>query len=179
MFDLRAKMRKRFRFSLRSLMVVVTLLCVWMGYYLDAVRRQRQAVQAIRALNGRITYDYDLLEENGIEELKWKRWMRSKLGAEYVAQVDQVWFTGREIEPIGMGHYAWPKSEICDDDLELLENLPALTDLCLIHTHVTDRGVPHLKRLKSVKRLCVSGTRITPTGIAELRRALPHCVVEH
>jgi len=172
-------MLKRPRFNLRSLMIFVTFLCVWMGYYFDAVRRQRQAVQAIRTLNGRITYDYDLLEENGIEELKWKRWMRSKLGAEYVAQVDQVWFTGREIEPIGMGHYGWPKSEICDDDLELFEDLPALTDLCLIDTHVTDRGVPLLKRLKSLQGLCVTGTRITPAGIADLRRALPHCIVEH
>jgi hypothetical protein len=177
MFYLRAKMLRRFRFSLRSLMVVVTLLSIWMGYYLDSVRRQRQAVQSIRRLHGRITYD-DFLEENGIEP-RWRRWVRSKLGSEYVEQVDQVFFTGREIEPIGMGHYGWPKSDICDDDLEMFRDLPAITELGLPDTRITDGGVRHLKRLTKLRFLNLTGTGLTPEGVRDLRQALPNCRIDY
>lgn len=172
-------MLRQFRFSLRSLMVVVTLLSIWMGLYLDSVRRQRQAVQSITRLHGHISYDYDLLEENGIEEPRWKRWMRSKLGAEYVAQVNQVWFCGREIGDVGFSCFCWPKSEICDDELEMLRDLPALTELGLPDTRITNGGVRQLKRLTRLQFLDLTGTRLTPEGVRELRQALPNCRIDY
>ncbi|HVW35760.1 MAG TPA: hypothetical protein VHB99_00595 [Pirellulales bacterium] len=172
-------MLRRFRFSLRSLMVVVTLLSIWTGYYLDSVRRQRQAVQSIGRLNGSITYDYELLEENGIEEAKWKRWVRSKLGDEYVARVDQIWFCGRDVGGGGYRCFFWPKSDICDDDLEMFRDLPAITELGLPDTRITNGGVRHLKRLTKLRFLSLTGTGITPEGVRDLRQALPNCRIDY
>jgi hypothetical protein len=37
------RFRPRLRFSLRTLFVLVTLLCVWMGYHLNWIRQRREA----------------------------------------------------------------------------------------------------------------------------------------
>lgn len=179
MFYLRANMLRRFRFSLRSLMLVVTLFSIWMGHYLDSVRRRREAVQSIERLHGDISYDYDLLEENGIEEPRWKRWVRSRLGAEYVAQVNTVWFSGREVGDGGISCFHWPKSEICDDELKMFQDLPAVTELGLRDTGITYGGVRHLKRLTKLRFLDLTGTGITPEGVRELRLALPNCRIDY
>ena len=53
-----------FRYSLRTMLVVVLVLSVWLGYYANRAARQRRAVDEIRELGGQVFYDYER-DENG------------------------------------------------------------------------------------------------------------------
>ena len=47
------------RFSLRTLLVVMTVLCVWLGFKVNAARRQKEAVEALlESGNFEVYYDY-------------------------------------------------------------------------------------------------------------------------
>ena len=46
------------RFSLRTLLVVMTVLCVWLGWKVNAARRQKEAVDAILKAGGTAIYDF-------------------------------------------------------------------------------------------------------------------------
>lgn len=59
------------------------------------------------------------------------------------------------------------KSDIVDDDLQLLSLAPALYSLDLSHTAVTDKALKHLDSLKTLKYLKISGTKITPKALSE------------
>ena len=58
---LRTELKPRkswFRFSLRTFLIVVTLLSVVIGWKLERVRRQREAVKWITAQHRFVVYDY-------------------------------------------------------------------------------------------------------------------------
>ena len=50
--------RRWFRFSLRALLVLVTVLCVWLGFKVNAVRKQKEAIDAIMQAGGSFWFDY-------------------------------------------------------------------------------------------------------------------------
>ena len=62
--------RRWFQFSLRTLMVLVTVLCVWLGLVSERARKQREAVAAIEALGGWVWYDY----QNSGQEPPGPKW---------------------------------------------------------------------------------------------------------
>ncbi len=52
--------RRFFRYSLRTLMIVVAVFCVWLGFTAKRARDQRLAVEAIRAVHGGISFQHQL-----------------------------------------------------------------------------------------------------------------------
>ena len=50
--------RRWLQFSLRTLMVVVTVFCIWMGITAKRARLQKQAVEAVLEAGGRIIYEH-------------------------------------------------------------------------------------------------------------------------
>ena len=55
--------RRWFQYSLRTLLVLVTVLCVfcvWLGLVSERARKQREAVAAIEAMGGVVYYDYQV-----------------------------------------------------------------------------------------------------------------------
>ena len=87
--------RRWFRFSLRMLLVVVTVLCVWLGFNVNAARRQKDAVDAILKAGGEVVYDYQmfpeghpkqfLLDKNA--ELSEPAWLRQLFGIDFLHTV--------------------------------------------------------------------------------------------
>ncbi len=55
-----APKRRRFRFSLRTLFVVVTVFGVWLGWTLHHIHLRRQAISEIEAHGGDVVYGVDL-----------------------------------------------------------------------------------------------------------------------
>jgi len=52
------RMKSRwFRFSLRTLLLLIAALCVWLGIQVNAARRQKDAVAAILNTGGAVHYD--------------------------------------------------------------------------------------------------------------------------
>ncbi len=56
---------------------------------------------------------------------------------------------------------------------------PALEELVLSNTRLTDASVPTLSTLKKVRKMNLRGTKITSAGLAELKKSLPRCLVEN
>src|SRR5437763_10676987 len=50
--------RRGLRFSLRTLLIAITLFCVWLGVSFNRANRQRRVVEAIKAFGGDVRYDY-------------------------------------------------------------------------------------------------------------------------
>jgi hypothetical protein len=139
------------RFSLRTLLLVITVLFLWLGYMADQIHRQRAAVETIERLHGALRYD-DALSESPVPH-----WLADWLGRDAIANVDAVYLGGTAVN---------------DDDLTCLKNLPKLRTLVLTSSPITDAGLLHLCHLTSLETIDLRFTSVTDAGIANLRRVL-------
>ena len=109
-----------FRVSLRTALVVVTLLCVLLAVKAKQIRDQKQAVDAIRAAGGRIYFD-DQLDPDSCAPVNatWaRRWLNKYVGSDYVAKVSLV-----TLYPT--------KDSTADEQVEMLAGIPYLRNLAI------------------------------------------------
>ena len=88
------------RFSLRSLLVVMTVLCVWLGIQVNAARRQKQAVEAILKAGGSVGSLTELRPDEGPifgmfncdrnAPIPGPAWLRKLIGDDYSRTAFQV-----------------------------------------------------------------------------------------
>jgi len=152
-----------YQFTLRKLLVFVALLSVplsWLGVKLRQAEKQRQAVVAIEKLGGKVLYEFDYPPPRGFD---WQppgpTWLE-KLNVDFFSDVASV---------------RWQRSDIGDDEIACLKDLPKLKEVGLMNTQVTDAGLEHLKGLPELQTLHLHNTQITVEGVKGLRRALPRC----
>ena len=133
-----AKPKRRWsRFSLRTLLVLVTVASAgfgWVGYKVRQAQRQKQAVVAIEELGGYVRYDYEFDNHGDWTESAIPpdpEWLRVLLGVDFLADVFDVEFTAREVT---------------DADLVHLRGLRELKRLHLGRTLVTDGGLEELQK---------------------------------
>jgi hypothetical protein len=81
--------RRWFQYSLRSFLILVTALAVWLGIVVNRAREQREAVKAIEALGGEVVYDWKL--ELDREEPLGPRWLRELIGDDFFQEVRHVY----------------------------------------------------------------------------------------
>jgi hypothetical protein len=165
--------RRRFQYSLRSLMLVMLLACIGMSCvsaWMHRVRRQKLAVEAIKELGGQVEYD-----------LTWRpEWFRSVLGKDAVATVVGVTFPdvfASSETDAGLKHLKGlqqlqklnlDSTQVTDAGLEHLKRLPKLRVLNLCRTLVSDAGLEHLKGLTHLQDLNLRHTRVTDAGLEHL-----------
>jgi Leucine-rich repeat (LRR) protein len=154
--------RRRFQFSLRTLMIF-TMICAvaagWLGKWIEQKRIEQEAVDAIRKQGGVVLYDYairDAHEHNGRWELWGPAWLRNFLGEGFFSEVERV-------------HFRSPQSNVHDADLANLKRLAQLKCLTLCATKVTDAGLASLKGLTQLQDLDLSGNHITAAGLQHLK----------
>lgn len=97
---MRSRFSPRFlRFSLRTVLVGMTLLAVSIGLYARSVRQQRSAVEALQAIGATVQY------EKRLSELWAPEWLTSRLGVDCFVAVTGVQLSGRRedrrLVPIG------------------------------------------------------------------------------
>jgi hypothetical protein len=156
--------RRRFQFSIRSLLVlviVVALPCSWMAAEMKKAREHKEAVEAIYALHGDVCniFPYNLHHEPRVF-----LWLCGLLGVDFLMEVDCPELHGKLVG---------------DDQLECLRSLPEIGYLDISGTVVTDAGLDHLRGLKHLMTLRLSGTKVTEDGIMKLQQALPNCEIVH
>ncbi len=115
--------RRRFQFSIGSLLlltVFVALPCSWLATEMQAAKRQREAVAAIKGLKGSVGYDW----EGGVSRVEppQPRWLRHLLGDDFFATVNFVSFEGPDEAA---------EAKITDAVMERLEALPQVETLLL------------------------------------------------
>ena len=146
--------RRWFQYSLRSFLVVLTALAVWLGVVVNRAREQREAVKAIEALGGVVYYDWSppipLTTSNYDEALrKWRRtkWLRNAFGDDYFQSVEVV-------------NLSWAQPNL-DSSWRTKTNRPLIR---------------HLQRLHGLRLVYVSIYMPTETR-DELAAALPGCAI--
>ena len=151
--------RRWYLFSLKTLLVALSLLCLAPGGYVvyehAKARRQKAAVEAIENLGGTVKYDWTV----PVRSAK----MRQALGDESFGNVNSVQLNG---------------TQVTDFSLANLTDLNRIKVLYLNDTQVTDAGLKHLAGLKGLTHLDLDKTQVTDAGVAELQKALPKCVIQ-
>ena len=156
--------RRRFRYSLRTLLVVVTLVGVVLGVWVQRAERQRRAVAAMREDGGKVMYDYEESRPRAVNgDLPGPDWLCRLLGVDYFANVT----------------HAHLSRSATDATLSHLGDLTSLKSLWLDGTQVTDTGLAHLTGLARLQELDLSGTQVTDAGCDRLQQALPNCAIVH
>jgi Leucine-rich repeat (LRR) protein len=170
--------RRWFQYSLRTLLIVVTLFafaCSWFAVKLGQAKRQREAVEEFSKLGGTIAYDYQLdasTKQN--KEPPSPAWLRKILGDDFFHTVvyahlenDASMLYLKDLSEIRRLNLSG--SEITDKGLEQLKDLPQLQNLCLVGTTVTDPGLEHLRGLTQLQVLALDGTKVTDNVLEHLK----------
>ena len=151
--------RRWYQFSLKTVLIVMVLLCLGPGGYVayeqNKVRRQKAAVEAIEKLGGVVGYGRNVSTRSAM--------LRQILGDDTFAGVESVDF--------------WNPSRVTDADVVHLAGLEHLKSLHLANTQVTDAGLVHLAGLKGLRHLSVDRTQVTAAGVADLQESLPNCSI--
>jgi hypothetical protein len=153
------------------LLVVIVMIALPIGWWVNRGRGQRRVADAIRAAGGWVTYDHEYIQylkgnPGRRSEPSAPRWLRSVLGDDlfqdiaYVNLVYDVRAPGAM--PIGGG--------VRDDRLtSLISQLPRLWEFTARDGQVTDAGMGVIARSPSLARLELLQPHVTDTGIELLR----------
>ena len=143
--------RRRFQFSLRGFLVVLTIGCVWIGWTANRAHEQRNAAKAVKQLGGIVYYDRQLswtADEWTIKAPSTPRgphWLRSLIGDDFFQSIEMIVVDERTSHPP-----------------------PEKSDLLKL--------VPRLKRLPRLRRLYAWFSLDVRTK-REIKAALPDCDV--
>lgn len=144
--------RRWYQFSLKMLLVGMTVLCIGPGGYVAyeqaKARKQKAAVEAIKNLGGHVEYYQTTPARSPL--------MRQILGDESFGNVWLVHFNNVS------------NTELTDAGLKHLAGLQGLERLMLRDTQVTDAGLVHVANLKGLTSLWLDGTQITDAGLVHL-----------
>jgi len=144
----------KFRFSMRTLFILVTLLCVLLvplSVKVYKARQQRMAVESIRANGGKVLYVHDWASIHPRPAILDNRWLRSVLGDDFY----DVVFIVRITDP-------------SDADISQLSRLRSLLILDLKDPHNVD--LSPLNR-RSIGIHFSSETSFTEKNLAELSQS--------
>ncbi len=169
--------RRWFQFSLRSLLIFITMLAIGAGLLSQRIARKRKewdAVQAILKLGASVRFDRDISDANATGP----SWLRGFLGKNFFTEVVSVNLSHVQPENEGLAsikelpelvqlHLA--NCRITDSGLENLERLTHLQQLDLTGTYITDAGLPRLKQLTNLRWLWLDNTKVTDAGLANLK----------
>jgi len=178
--------RRWAQFSLATMLLVVTVLCVGLSLVVAVVvpaERQRRAVVAIKALGGTVEYvEPDQKATETFPRPFLQRW----LPRDYVDELREIDLSVTEVTDVGLAQLQGLTAlqelnlgytKVTDAGLAHVQGLTELQELDLYGTHVTDAALAHLHGLRSLRRLSLNGTRVTDVGLAKFRRALPNCQI--
>jgi len=137
----RPSRRFRFRFSLRTLLVLITLLACWLGYQTWRWREHDKAVATLVALGGEVSFAKSA-------------WVHALTGEKPFKHVTAV------------NLHRVPAT---DEHLRMLTWFPRVESLVLNRSKVTDVGMQHLAKLPKLRWLELEGVDIGDEGLAELK----------
>ena len=119
--------RRWMQVSLRTVLVLVTLLCVALSMWGVPAERQRRAVAAVQELDGSVFY----VEADPASEMFPVTFLRRWLPPDYCDEINYVDLSRTEVTDAGLAH---------------LQGLTSLQVLYLDSTQVTDAGLAELRK---------------------------------
>ena len=151
------------RFSLRTILVVVTVLCGLLGWNVQRARTQRQVVAWVHEKGGTVCYGYEFQSRVGSRrapppERSLTKWLCRFLGDDFCSSVYEV---------------DLHETDVTDADLERLAALVELRALNLGFTQVTGPGLAHLKPLSRLEYLSLHGCPHLEASFIEPLKQMP------
>jgi hypothetical protein len=140
---------------LRTLLIVLTLFCIWLGWHVREARMQEAAIKTLVAVAPRIEYAHQFTRQ-GIPDRKrqpiWPNWLLELFGHDLFLRVVGVSFDGIK--------------DATDADLRPLVGLTRLRRLDLEYTAVTDEGLEFIsEHFPNLTRLDLQVTQISGDGL--------------
>ena len=154
--------RRRFQFSLQSLLlltVVVALPCGWLAFEMKNARMHREVLEALYRRHPGDYYAIGSLHGPLWWILSWVK----TFSLMYSASSFQL-----------ASRYP---SKLTDSDLELLSDLRELRGLLVEGEAITDAGLEHLVKLAQLRWLELRRTSVSDEGVKKLQRVLPGCKI--
>jgi hypothetical protein len=184
----------RCRFSLRTLLVVVTGISLALGFLGESARRQRRLIDTVEALRGTVGYatlfDSDPKYNRSPKSLV-PQWVSSVISPDYYARVADVRM-GRSIQLMGPGvidelasrlaaipalhHLSLSGFELSDDEYMAIAIDARPKEITFVNVELNDAAATTLSNVTSLCDLGLNDVRISAQGISGLRR-LPN--LEH
>jgi len=175
------------RYSLRSLMLFVTVACAILGYltwYLRPRLEYERAAAEIRANAGN-TWG---IPSRGARSIVWVEFygtdadlQRIREHLETLPGLQRLYCRRALITDKALGHLGGferlelldlTDTRVTDTGLQYLKDVPKLAGLDLRGTRITDAGLEHLGGVRSLVWVDLTGTQVTDTGLKHLE-ALP------
>jgi hypothetical protein len=169
------------RFSLRTLLIGITLLGIGLGFEVSAARKQASAVAEIKKLGGWVLYDFEFdpqvpgtsRKPNG---RSWvPQWVLAHTGLDLfhtVVAVNMVY----NLSPRGGRQ---DNSHVTDEVKGIFEGVPRLRQILLKNSQATDDCLSAIGRLPRLERLyCWDARQVTDAGVAHIRK-LPNLKYVH
>lgn len=177
--------RRWFQYSMRTMLAVVLLAGVFMSWLTIEVRRQQEAVQAIRGLGGSVVYLHQLIRDKSMPPANSRvsltspppgpAWLRRILGEDFFATVVHVSVHDdaqmellKELPHVKTVEACGPHG-ISDAGLAHLRGLAELETLIIFSGEVTDSGLQHLQRLNRLRSLTIVSSKVTDNGLEYLK----------
>ena len=126
-------LRRSLQFKLRSFLLILAIVCIWLGWYSVRVQQQREAVDWVLKNGGAVRYDYEYQGQKFIPDSQPSvpKWLLDTLGAEYFSAVTWVKLSNM------------PKQV---SDVTPLAGLANLKELWLSNTQASEEDIEKLKQ---------------------------------
>ena len=184
----------RLRFSLRAMLVVLTLVGCALGWLMlkrSEARQEREAAESLSNLNAMVLYDYGPFEMLSQPTPPGPRWLTALLGENLFVHVQQVSFPYVD-GVLPEQPYRVDRRDLSDRDLALvgrfkhlkglnlsgfpirsaaladIEHLSSLIDLSLGVTAIDNEALKHVGKLINLQKLNLWNTNITSDGLKHL-----------
>jgi hypothetical protein len=181
--------RKYLRFSLRALLVVMSIVALWLGFRAASVIQQKSATNAIRKAGGYVTYDFQTTNDR----FDWNAtppgpaWLRQLIGGDWFdtvtdveLDVDRISVTDAEIASVitSLSHLEkltvrFPPAG--EQTVRAINRLEKLKVLALTGYKITDDDLRYLTNVKTLETLWLTDTQVSNDSVRRLQQALPDC----
>jgi hypothetical protein len=164
-------MHRKFRFTLRALLVAIFGICGWLAHEVYSANRFVAAEAAVFGVGGGY---YTVPRRLGFTPPQaLQRW----LGREYFANDAVVYLQLRYSSPNGQ----IVENGITDDVLAKvapqLQGFRHITRLHLDGSQITDNALRHLEGLHNLKEVDLRQTNVSSRGVHRLKSVLPNCTI--
>lgn len=191
--------RRWLRFSLRSLLLLIAVVAVSLGWLIHKARQEGIAVAALKEMGCDVTYGNNNAHQGSPTVLERLRKLLGESESRNVTkvigsksqitdagmvhvqgltQLQTLWLNDTQVADAGLAHlvgltqlqYLWLNdTQITDAGLVNLRGLTQLHSLVLSYAKVTDTGLACLGGLTELEYLCIDGTQVTDAGLEHLQ----------
>ncbi len=149
--------RRLLQYSLRTFLILLTTMCLWLGSKTERVRTQRRIVRLVKEMGGEAVFDYEYSDDPAAppNPPPGPAPLRMFLGNDYFAELVSV-----RLE------------KVTDVDVGQVGEATTLRHLS-ISGGITDKAMDTICRLTNLESLRLDAGRVTGGGLAKLSE-LPH-----